>query len=68
MYNYKTGGYVWSNEKFEGEKLYSKESVYYLRYNSQKALYAIEQLMKDYCGIPQEKCFYYHSSHTDIPL
>lgn len=60
MYNYKTKSYSWSKEKFKGEKIYSKESVYYLRYNSQKALYAMNQLMKEYSGTLQEKCFYYH--------
>lgn len=60
MYDFKTGSYTYTTEKFKKENLYQKESSYYLKYNSDKALYAIEKLLKEYKGNIQEKCLYYH--------
>lgn len=60
MYDPKTNSYSNTIEEFPGEHLHKRETTYYLKYNSQKGLYAIEKLFEDYDGTPQEKCFNYH--------
>ena len=60
MYDPKTGAYSVTVEEFPNEHLHKRETTYYLNYNSQKGLYAIEKLSEDYEGTPQEKCFNYH--------
>lgn len=60
MYDPKTNSYSRTVEKFPGEHLHKRETTYYLKYNSQKGLYAIEKLSEDYDGTLQEKCFNYH--------
>lgn len=60
MYDPKTGAYSVTVEEFSNENLHKRETTYYLKYNSQKGLYAIERLSEDYEGTPQKKCFNYH--------
>lgn len=60
MYDPKTGAYTRTIDKFEHESLYEQEVTYYMKYNSTKALYAIEKLSENYDGDIQEKCFHYH--------
>ena len=60
MYDYNSGAYMFSEKKFENEIQYQREHCYYIRYNTKKALYALDKLCNDYNGDIQEKCFYYH--------
>lgn len=60
MYDLKTNSYTITEEEFPDEYLHKRETTYYLRYNSQKGLYAIRKLLEYYEGTPQEKCFNYH--------
>lgn len=60
MYNVEDGSYTYTMEKFNKEYIYQKECTYYLKYNSSKGLFAINNLYKNYEGDIQEKCLYYH--------
>lgn len=60
MYDYKSGAYIYSEKKFENENIYQMENWYYIKYNTKKALYALDKLFDNYNGEIQEKCFYYH--------
>ena len=60
MYNVEDGSYTYTMEKFNKEYIYQKECTYYLKYNSSKGLFAINNSYKNYEGDIQEKCLYYH--------
>lgn len=60
MYDYESGAYVFSEKKFKNENIYQMENCYYIKYNTKKALYALDKLCDNYNGEIQEKCFYYH--------
>ena len=61
MYDPKTGAFFYGNDECGKIGLLQKESAYYLKFNTQKALYAIDQLKQKYesTSLP-EKCFHYH--------
>lgn len=65
MYDIKTGVYSQCVDSFKNESLHKKETTYYLKYNSDKGLYAIERLYENYEGTLQEMCTYYHM-HLDM--
>ena len=44
MYDPKTGAYFYTTPQFDNEGKYRFEHTYYLKYNSKKALYLIDQL------------------------
>ncbi len=61
MYDPKTGTFYYGDTEFGKIGLLQFESAYYLNFNAQKALYAIEQLKKQYEGTSlSDKCFHYH--------
>lgn len=61
MYNYEDGSYSFGVDNFTNEGMYQKESAYYIKYNSKKALYALSKIFNgDDIENVEEKCFYYH--------
>lgn len=61
MYDPNTGMFFYGDDELGKIGLLQKESAYYLKFNSEKALYAIDQLKREYEGVSlADKCFHYH--------
>lgn len=60
MYDYETGAYIFRKDTWPNESIYKKETTYYIKYNSKKALYALSKLFGPFKGCLEERCFYYH--------
>lgn len=61
MYDPKTGTFFYGDDEAGKIGMLQKESAYYLKFNSEKALYAIDQLKQEYKGVSlADKCFHYH--------
>ena len=59
MYDPKTGFYSYGSESFKGEGQYRFEATYYIKYNSQKGLYAFKRICDGITNGNMD-CFYYH--------
>lgn len=59
MFDPKTGWYSYGSESFQNEGKYRFEATYYIKYNSQKGLYAYRSII-DGINNGNRDCFYYH--------
>lgn len=59
MYYPETGWYGYGNDAFSNEQSYRFEATYYIKYNAEKALFALSHLKT---GLEENNkdCFYYH--------
>ena len=61
MYDPKTRTFFYGDDEAGKIGMLQKENAYYLKFNSEKALYAIDQLKQEYKGVSlADKCFHYH--------
>lgn len=60
MYDPKTGAFYFGDTESGRIGLLQRESAYYIKFNSAKAMYAFKKLKSEFCGTTEEKCFYYH--------
>lgn len=59
MCDYETGAYIFRKDTWPNESIYKKETTYYIKYNSKKALYALSKLFGPFTGSFEDRCFYY---------